>query len=298
MAELRLIPVDKLVEPRNPQRTTTLMQGIEELCESLEQNGQQQNIGVIEHPNGDFEVIWGHRRSIAFTMLGWKDCTAKVFRPDEGDIAMLMAHENFHRENINPIEEGRFYARVRDEAKVSLAEVARRCRRSQSHVSRLVSLLEGDDRVAQAVEEGLINPAQAVEINKWTDELGRMAALRHAQLGGMTANHLKIWREQREIHGIDVTMEQVSQQLAEMPKIDYRENVVCQIHKDWVPIQNAPLRPICEECWLKVWEILEIFRSQAEKRAEEGESGASSESVSRESPASSLKGWEALIDGD
>jgi len=259
MPEMKLVKVDYLIPPAHPMRTDSLYEGMEELKESMEQNGLQQAIGCVEQIDGAYRIIWGMRRVVAAKELGWMDIQAKVFQEGECDEEMAKAHENFHRTQIDPLEEGEFYARIIKEHGISLTECARRCRRSVSQVSRTLSLLEGHPDVREALRLGYINSAQAVELNKSESPGWVRYALRYAQGQGITAANLARWREQAAATGEATNLDQVLQDALTTPLVDYRVQNKCHVHQEWLPVEQVPLRPFCEDCWAKLQLIAEHF---------------------------------------
>ena len=256
MSEYRIVSMENIFPPDNPMRSETLYEGLEELKESLAANGLQQPIGVREFAEGQYKVIWGMRRTFAARELGWLSIPAFVFAEGEGDDETLMSHENFHRTQLNPVEEAEFYARLRAAHNISVSEVARRCRRSVTHVAALLNTLEGDPAVLAALRDGKINQAQARILNQVKDEIGRRLGLGYCTDGGMTARYLDIWRQQRELTGVDVATADVLPVLKEMHAIDYSTNIKCCIHNNFVPLQDAPLRAICDQCWTLIEEAM------------------------------------------
>jgi ParB/RepB/Spo0J family partition protein len=252
-------------------RTESLYEGMAELIEDIRVNGLKQPIGVTECEDGTFAIRWGMRRSIAFREMGKEMIPAMVHQPNEGDADLDMATENLQRTQLNDIEEARYYARYITEKHISQRECASRHHISPSRVSRLLALLEGDTDVQEALTLNKITVAQATEINLFRDELGRKQALKWACENGMTATSLRVWREQRERTGTDLQMEEVQRIIAANPTIDYRSNVRCHMHGDWVPLEHAPLRAICEQCWALVGEVMEWYKQALEQQQQQSQ---------------------------
>jgi ParB/RepB/Spo0J family partition protein len=237
-----------LVPPERPMRTESLYEGLDELKESMATNGLQQPIGVKDLGEGKARIIWGMRRALAARELGWLTISAYVYGEGEGDETLLMAHENFHRTQLNPIEEGEFYARLIAEHDISVAEAARRCRRTASHVGRLLGLLVGDPAVRDAVRDGKISQAQAREINSIKDDPGRANALKYASESGMTANHIRLWREQREVSGISAEIQRVGEMRESLPPPDMRVSMRCSLCSEYHELGTVQVWNVCNKC--------------------------------------------------
>lgn len=248
MPDFREIEVALLVPPDRPMRTESLYEGLDELKESMQTHGLQQPIGVHALEDGTYRIIWGMRRSLAARELGWKTISARVYALTEGDPDMLMAHENFHRTQLDPVEEAEFFREMMQKHGISAAEVARRCRRSSVHVAQALSLLEGDAEILHALRVGRINKAQALELNKITDEIGRRQGLQYAAENGLAARYIAAWRKEREVTGESKSMVDVQASLATMPAGATGQAIKCYIHNDWVDIKDVRMLTLCDPC--------------------------------------------------
>lgn len=249
MAELKMIPVALINPPLKPMRIDSLQDGLDELKADLEKRGQMQAVGVVDTQDGRYRLIWGSRRCCAFEEMSWPEIMAKIHQPGEIDELESMAAENFQRTQINPIEEGEFYATLIEEKHLSIEECARRVHKSSTTVRRMLSFLTGDPAVRSALQRGEINNGQAEQLNLVKDEIGRRQGLGWAAGGLMSARQLQGWRENREVTGQDVSLEQVKANLEAMPVIDYRTMAKCVIHGEYVELLKAPPRIVCDECW-------------------------------------------------
>ena len=269
MAEAKLIPIDLIDPPLKPMRMDTLQEGLEELKADLDKRGQLQEIGVMDTQDGRYRLIWGSRRCAAFEEMGWFEIRAKVHQPGECDEMETMAAENFARTQLNPVEEGDFYRSLIEAKHLTVSECARRVHKSPPTVYRMLALAAGDADVRDALRRGEIGAGQAEQLNLVKDDIGRAQGLKWAQLGLMTANALKGWRENREVTGISESIEQVKANLAAMPTIDYRTQAKCVLHNEYVDMVSAPPRVICDECWNLVVEAITWYHQTHEQRQDD-----------------------------
>lgn len=269
MSTFKDVVLAALVPPERPMRSESLYEGLDELKESMATHGLQQPIGVKDLGEGKARIIWGMRRALAARELGWLTISAYVYSEGEGDETLLMAHENFHRAQLNPIEEAEFYARLIAESDIGLAECARRCRRNPSHVGRLLGLLAGDPAVRDAVRDGHISQAQAREINQIKDDPGRASALKYASENGMTALHLRLWREQREVSGISAEMQKVHDMLPDLPPADMRVHMRCTLCSEYREVGKVMTWAVCWECADQVAKAVQMLQS-AQRAATDG----------------------------
>jgi ParB family chromosome partitioning protein len=266
MPETKMIPLVLIDPPLNPMRIDSLGEGLEELIEDIRAHGQLQNIVVVELPGGRYRLVAGSRRCAAFEEAGWPEIRASVYQPGEIDESSAMAAENFHRTQLNPVEEAMFYRDYCNSNGITAKEAARRTHRSYQTVRALLDLLDGDERVMEALRAGEINKAQAQELNLVADEIGRSQALQWARQGFMTAVQLKHWREHREVMGISANIEQVRAELEKIPLVDYRTQTKCQIHNEFVDINVAPPRNICDKCWSVLLDAMEYYADAIQQK--------------------------------
>lgn len=259
MSETRMIPLELIDPPLNPMRQDTLSEGLEELIADLRQNGQLQNVGVLDTRNGRFRLIFGSRRCAAFEEMSWAEIRATVFAEGEVDELATMAAENFQRTQLNPIEEAQFYRDFIAAKGLTVAEASRRTHRSMATIHDLLSLLDGDPDIAEALRGGLINKAQAKELNKFTDEIGRKQYLEWCKQGRLTAREVAGHREHRETTGISGAIDAVAPALLAQVSVDYRTQARCFIHNGYTDLTECIPRNICDNCMVAVSEGLELL---------------------------------------
>lgn len=275
MPDYREIDVSLLVPPDRPMRSESLYEGLDELKESMALHGLQQTIGVHALEDGTYQIIWGMRRSLAARELGWKTIPARIYAESEGDADMLMAHENFHRTQLDPVEEAEFFAEMMKKHNVSPAEVARRCRRSVTHVKSLLDLLEGDPEILRALRDQKINRAQAMELNRVKDEIGRKQGLHYASENGLAASFIRRWREEREASGVSASAVAVGEALGEMAPGSMKTQIRCDICNEWRDLPEIHIKQICDPCYGVIALVSDHYAHCVDaQRGASGEQGA------------------------
>jgi ParB family chromosome partitioning protein len=107
---------------------------LEELAESIRQQGVMQPVVVRPVADGRFEIIAGERRWRAARRAGLSDIPAVVREvPDESALAMALI-ENIQREDLNPLEEAAGIQRLIDEFRMTHEVAAQAVGRSRSAV--------------------------------------------------------------------------------------------------------------------------------------------------------------------
>ncbi len=254
--------------PERLMRSDTTYEGLGELIEDIAQNGLINPISVRELPEGRYRLIAGRRRMLATIELGKLGITAQVYGPDEGDDDLIMGAENFQRTQVNSVEEAEFYAAQIVKYGISASEVARRYKRSASHVVQLLSVIEGDQGVLAALRDGKITKSQAVEINKFTDNIGKQGALTYALNNGMTAVSIKAWRESRERGGVSSALKAIEPVIAANGEMMMLTNLYCQFHKAYLPLDQVQTLQICNDCFSGIATALEFWTAHGHNQDE------------------------------
>jgi len=153
-ADLKNVPVDLIqpgkYQPRTDMHETTL----EELANSIKQQGVMQPIVLRPISSSRYEIIAGERRWRATQLAGLHIIPAIIKEvSDESAIAMSLI-ENIQRENLNPIEEAMALKRLQDEFELTQQEVAEAVGKSRATVTNLIRLIGLSPDVRRMVEHG------------------------------------------------------------------------------------------------------------------------------------------------
>ena len=153
-ANLRNIPVD-LIQPGKYQPRTDMHEtSLEELANSIKQQGVMQPIVLRPISSSRYEIIAGERRWRATQLAGQHTIPAIIKEvSDESAIAMSLI-ENIQRENLNPIEEAMALKRLQDEFDLTQQEVAEAVGKSRATVTNLIRLIGLNPDVRRMVEHG------------------------------------------------------------------------------------------------------------------------------------------------
>ena len=122
---------------------------LDELANSIKQNGVIQPIVVRKIADNKYEIIAGERRWRASTLAGLETIPAiiRVFSDEEALAVSLI--ENIQRQDLNVIEEALGYKRLIDEFKLTHEELAKITGKSRSSVTNTLRLLNLSDAVQE-----------------------------------------------------------------------------------------------------------------------------------------------------
>lgn len=141
-----------LVDPKSDQpRKYFDKESLEELSDSIRENGLLQPILVREYGNGRYQIIAGERRFRACKLAGLAEIPAIVLDRDDKAAAQIALIENIQREDLNPLEEALAYKSLKDEYGMTQEELSERIGKSRSAVANSIRLLDLPESVLSMV---------------------------------------------------------------------------------------------------------------------------------------------------
>jgi ParB family chromosome partitioning protein len=149
---LRTLPVDIIERGKYQPRVDMHQESLQDLADSISEQGVVQPIVVRGTGEGRYEIIAGERRWRAAQLAGLHEIPAVIRDVDDRSAIAIALIENIQRENLNPIEEARALKRLVDEFGVTHEEAAQAVGRSRAAVSNLLRLLDLEDAVKEMVE--------------------------------------------------------------------------------------------------------------------------------------------------
>ena len=148
---LREILVEKIVPNKYQPRREFTEEKIQELAESIKQNGLLQSITVRDIGDGFYELIAGERRLRAIKYLQYVKTKAIVKELTDEQMATLALIENIQREELTPIEEAYAYQELLQINKLTQDELAKSLGKTQATVANKLRLLKLSKKVIDAI---------------------------------------------------------------------------------------------------------------------------------------------------
>ena len=133
----------------------------DELAASIAARGVIQPIIVRPISAGKYQLVAGERRWRAAQKAQLHHIPAIVRELDQREVMALALIENLQREDLNPVEEARAYARLSEHEDMTQAEIARLVDKSRSHVANIQRLLALPDDVLDLVAAGDLSMGHA-----------------------------------------------------------------------------------------------------------------------------------------
>jgi ParB family chromosome partitioning protein len=148
--DINRLPLTALQAGKYQPRQKMEAGALQELAESIREQGVMQPLLVRLVSPGKYEIIAGERRFRAATIAGLKEVPVLVSSADDQAAAAMALVENMQREDLNPLEESQGLARLIEEFGFTHEQAAKAVGKSRSAITNLL-------RLAQ-----LANPVQAM----------------------------------------------------------------------------------------------------------------------------------------
>jgi len=158
--EVREIDIDQVQPSQQQPRTRFSEQRLEELAQSIRNNGVIQPV-LLRARAGGFELVAGERRWLAAKKAGLKHIPAIVREIPDDRILELALVENIQRQELNPIEEANAYMRLLKTLDIRQEELALRVGKDRSSVANYLRLLRLPPDLQLLVEEEKLSMGHA-----------------------------------------------------------------------------------------------------------------------------------------
>ena len=185
MNNIEYIEVEKLKPFENHPYKVEDNEKMNNLTQSIKENGILSPLIVRPIKNGEYEIISGHRRLFAGKQAGLTKIPAIVCEMDRDTAAITLVDSNLHRENILPSEKA-FAYKLKSEAlshqgkrtdltleqvapKLSTETIGESENISKDTVKRYVRLTNLLPKLLEFVDEGRIAFTPAVELSYLND---------------------------------------------------------------------------------------------------------------------------------
>ena len=170
MEEFKIIQLSEIQKNPYQPRKEFSEEKIQELAQSIKENGLIQPIIVRQSPVIGYEILAGERRYRASIEAGLTEVPVIIKKLSDQDMMVHSIIENLQREDLNPIEEAKAYQSLIDKG-YTHADIAAKMGKSRPYITNLVRLLTLPDFILNEVEAGKLSQAHArLLIQLSTDE--------------------------------------------------------------------------------------------------------------------------------
>ena len=136
------LPLSALQAGKYQPRQQIKSEGLQELAESIREQGIMQPLLVREVAPGKYEIIAGERRFRAAQLAGLSAVPVLISMADDRAAAAMALIENMQREDLNPLEESQGLARLIAEFGFTHEAAAKAVGKSRSAISNLLRLIQ------------------------------------------------------------------------------------------------------------------------------------------------------------
>ncbi|WP_270480883.1 ParB/RepB/Spo0J family partition protein [Collinsella tanakaei] len=154
------VPIDKINPNPNQPRTHFNETLLNELADSIRENGVLQPLLVRKKGKG-YEIIAGERRYQASKIAGLEELPVIVKEVDDQKMLELALIENLQRSDLNPIEEAKGYRQLIKASGMTQEALSKAVSKSRSSITNSLRLLDLPAPVQQYLFDGRLTAGHA-----------------------------------------------------------------------------------------------------------------------------------------
>lgn len=227
---MRELDINLVVEPSDAMRTDINETTVFELAQSIREQGLIEPIVV--KPVGDhYEVVAGHRRLLACRSIGLPVIPCVIRTGDDKELELVKVHENLQREDVNVMDEARFYATVIVKHNMEVPALASMLRRSAHYVQSRLELVDYPKELQQALYDRTLTLGVAQKLAAIDDDVVRNMYLSYALNGGVSVATANAWLQAYKAGQRPQGTEQIAAIVPETPDTDRRTIIQCKFSK-------------------------------------------------------------------
>jgi len=138
--ETQLIDAAELLEPSIAMRTDFDMGELQELASNIKRIGLINPI-TVRPKDGKFEIVAGHRRYKACLIAGVTKIMSHIREMSDTDVLAMRTGENYHRSEVNPVDEAQFLKRILKEDLSNIDEISGLIGKSTDYILNRLEIL-------------------------------------------------------------------------------------------------------------------------------------------------------------
>ena len=165
------IKTDKIKPNRFQPRKLFNSEKLQELANSLKENGIIQPIIVTTKDEGEYELIAGERRLEASKLAGFSEIPVIIRSVSPKEQLQFAIIENVQREDLTAIEEATAYQQLNEEFKLTHAQISEIVGKDRATITNFIRLLKLSDNVQQMILNDQISSGHARAILQVNEEL-------------------------------------------------------------------------------------------------------------------------------
>ena len=160
-SSLKKVKIELLRAGQYQPRKVFNQEKLQELADSIKEQGLIQPIVVRPSPGGFYEILAGERRLRAAKLAGLKLVPVIIEDVSDREAMSLALIENIQREDLTAIEEATALNRLAKEFEMSHDDIAKAVGRSRASVSNLIRLLGLPSEVKSMIAQNMLEMGHA-----------------------------------------------------------------------------------------------------------------------------------------
>ncbi|HNW99752.1 MAG TPA: ParB/RepB/Spo0J family partition protein [Candidatus Cloacimonadota bacterium] len=164
------VRVDHISPNRYQPRKTFDTSKLQELSDSIKQNGIIQPIIVTKKDDSDYELIAGERRLEAAKLAGFEEVPVIIRSVSKKEQLQFAIIENIQRENLSAIEEARAYQQLVEEFSMTHAQISEIMGKDRVTITNSLRLLRLSPEIQDYIVSGNLTAGHARAILQVVDE--------------------------------------------------------------------------------------------------------------------------------
>lgn len=186
-----MLRTEQIRTGRLQPRATFSAQALEELQESIRRQGILEPIIVRPVAHGTYEVVAGERRFRAAQALGMSEVPAVIKALSDKEALELSLIENGQREDLNPLEEARGYARLSEEFGYTQEQIAEAVGKDRATIANALRVLKLPAEIQEALGAGTISAGHAKALLAIADPGAQLALWRRTVKQALSVRQLE-----------------------------------------------------------------------------------------------------------
>ncbi len=230
--------VDPALLKPNPQqpRQEFSAEDLQELADSIKENGILQPPLIEDAGDGTFYIIAGERRTRAAKLAGLTKIPVQLGKFNEVKKLEVALIENIQRENLNPIDEARAYFKLMELGELSQDEVAKRVGKNRSTVANSLRLLKLPEDIQAALISGQISAGHARAILSVVDSTEQRILF-----GKIVGNGLSV-RDAEQLAGEMNNKEKKPAKKVAAPKTENKDPNLLELEQKFVEVLGTKVQ--------------------------------------------------------
>lgn len=243
----QIIPLSKIRRPSRIDRISISEESIHELAENIRELGLLQN-PLVRKVGEEYEIIFGDRRILAVTSLGWTEVECGVAEMDDAQTAEVRGSENLQRDDLTVIEEARIYENLQKNYGRTINQIARKMSKSPGTVKRRLDLLTMPQCLQEAMHSKKISYGVAESLWPITDPSALDYYLSFACDHGVTVTVARGWTTDWKASQMTLEPNQESMQALGPAAAIRPTYIACDLCEQPELVQDLKLLRLCKGC--------------------------------------------------